>query len=251
MLIVSDIHGAFDDLARVARLGEPLLILGDFLNFIDYRTMDGMLAEVAGKDFVMRLAELRGRGEDRAARDLWSGFASGREEEIKAHYERSITVEYQRMAEALGGSESYVIYGNVDRPDVLRSHLPDGCRFVDGEVVEIQGIRVGFAGGGVPSIGVPGEIGEDESASKLAALGPVDMLCTHVAPAVRQLSRDVIGGRIKESPAVLAYLLEYRPRWHYFGDIHQPQAISWRVGATRSTNVGYFRATRRPVRHVP
>jgi hypothetical protein len=66
---------------------------------------------------------------------------------------------------------------------------------------------------------------------------------------VRPLSRDVIGGRLKESPAVLAYLLDHRPRWHYFGDIHQPQATSWRVGVTRSVNVGYFRATGRAVRH--
>ena len=251
MLLVSDIHGAFDDLARLARLGEPLLILGDFLNFIDYRTMDGLLADVAGKDFVSRLVDLRGRGEDRAARELWSGFTSGREEEIRAHYEQAVRLEYRRMADALRGSESYVTYGNVDRPDELRAALPEGCRFVDGEVVEIRGIRVGFAGGGVRSIGVPGEIDEDEAARKLAALGPVDMLCTHVAPAVRQLSQDVVGGRPKESTAVLSYVLEHRPRWHYFGDIHQPQAISWRVGETRCTNVGYFRATRRPVRHSP
>jgi hypothetical protein len=60
----------------------------------------------------------------------------------------------------------------------------------------------------------------------------------------------VVGGRLKESPAVLDYLLEHRPRWHYFGDIHQPQATTWRVGDTNCVNVGYFRATRRPVRHA-
>ena len=251
MLIVSDIHGAFDDLARVVRLGEPLLILGDFLNFIDYRTMEGMLAEVAGRDFVVRLTGLREQGEHAAARSLWEEFSAGREKEIRARYDSLIQLEYARMAGALRGSESYVIYGNVDRPDELRNHLPEGCRFVDGEVVEIEGIRVGFAGGGVASLGTPGEIAEPEMRAKLAALGPVELLCTHVAPAVRPLSRDVVGGRLKESAAVLGYLLEHQPRWHYCGDIHPPQATSWRVGSTRSVNVGYFRATRRAVRHEP
>ena len=250
MLILSDIHGAFDALTRVARMGEPLLILGDFLNFIDYRTMEGMLAAVAGKDFVVRLTDLRERGESRAARALWSEFTAGREDEIRGRYDTLIRAEYERMTEALRGSVSYVIYGNVDRPDELRSHLPDGCRFVDGEVVEIEGIRVGFAGGGVASLGTPGEISEPEMERKLGDLGPVEVLCTHVAPAVRPLSRDVVGGRLKESPAILDYLLEHRPRWHYFGDIHQPQATSWRVGDTRCVNVGYFRATGRAVRHA-
>ena len=250
MLLVSDIHGAFEDLGRVAALGEPLLILGDFLNFVDYRTMEGMLADVAGRDFVVEITALRERGDHRAARELWARFVSGREEEIRGRYDTLIRADYAKVAEVLAGSESYVIYGNVDRPDDLRACLPDGCRFVDGEVVDIEGVRVGFVGGGVASLGTPGEVAEEEMERRLAGLGPVDMLCTHVAPAVRPLSRDVIGGRLKESPAVLAYLEEHRPRWHYFGDIHQPQAISWRVGRTRCTNVGYFRATRRPVRHV-
>jgi Icc-related predicted phosphoesterase len=251
MLLVSDVHGAFGALARVAAMGEPLLILGDFINFVDYRTMEGMLADVAGRDFVAELTDLRDRGDHEAARALWRGFAAGREDEIRARYDERIAADYQLTRAALEGSESYVIYGNVDRPDMLRNCLPDGARFVDGEVIDLEGLRIGFAGGGIASIGVPGEIEEESLARKLDELGPVDMLCTHVAPAVRPLSRDVVGGRLKQSPAVLGYLLEYCPRWHYFGDIHQPQAVSWRVGSTRCMNVGYFRATERPVRHRP
>jgi Icc-related predicted phosphoesterase len=144
-----------------------------------------------------------------------------------------------------------VTFGNVDRPDRLAANLNDGCRFVDGDVVEIEGWRVGIVGGGVPALGVPGEVVEDEMRRKLTGLGPVDVLCTHVAPAVSPLSDDVIGGRPKHSKAVLDYLLDLRPRWHYFGDIHQPQATRWRVGDTVCRNVGYFRATGRPVRHDP
>ena len=59
MLLVSDIHGAFEALARVARRGQPLLILGDFLNYVDYRTGDGMVADLFGLDFALRVAAAR------------------------------------------------------------------------------------------------------------------------------------------------------------------------------------------------
>ena len=84
---------------------------------------------------------------------------------------------------------------------------------------------------------------------KLDRLGPVDILCTHVPPAVPELACDVIGGREKGSAAVLEYLLREQPPNHYFGDIHQPRATTWRVGETISRNVGYFRATGRGIRH--
>lgn len=249
MLIVSDVHGADDALAEVASRGEPLLVLGDLLNFIDYRTHDGLLARVAGRGFVAEMVELRARGDRAGAGRLWRSFAEGREAELAATWDRLIEECYAGVARALDGAESYVIHGNVDRPDLLRACLPAGARFADGMVVEIEGLRVGFAGGGAPNLGVPGEVGEEEMAAKLAGLGPVDVLCTHVAPAIRQLSTDVIAGRVKESAAVLDYLVEHRPGWHYFGDIHQPMATEWRVGDTMCRNAGYFRATRRPVRH--
>lgn len=249
MLLVSDVHGAFDRLSEVARRGEPLLVLGDLLNFVDYRTHEGMLADVAGKAFVAEMSRLRDAGDRVGSRRLWNEFREGREDEIAARYDDLIESAYGRVRDALDGCEAYVTFGNVDRPVTLERSLPASARFVDGVVVQIEGHRVGFAGGGVRSLGVPGEVSDDEMASKLDALGPVDVLCTHVAPAMRPLSRDVIGGRIKESPAVLDYIQRHQPRWHYFGDIHQPQASRWRVGATTCINVGYFRATGRPVRH--
>ncbi len=249
MLIVSDVHGANDALAVVAAQGEPLLVLGDLLNFIDYRTYEGLVAQVAGREFVAEMVALRSAGDRSGARRLWRSFATGREERLQRTYDELIEESYAESARALAGAEAYVTYGNVDRPDVLRAALPDGVWFVDGEVVEIEGLRVGFAGGGAPNLGVPGEVGEEDMAEKLGRLGPVDVLCTHVAPAVRQLSTDVVAGRVKESAAVLDYLLEYRPGWHYFGDIHQPMATEWRVGDTMCRNAGYFRATKRAIRH--
>lgn len=250
MLIVSDVHGEFDALAEVAARGEPLLVLGDLINFVDYRTMDGLLADVAGVVVVGEIAALRTQGRFDDAAAVWRRFTAGREVEISERYEALIEREYRVAASALEGAEAYVTYGNVDQPDMLRDLLPPSARFMDGEVVEIEGMRVGFAGGGVKALGVPGEVTEEEMAEKLKKLGTVDILCTHVAPAVRPLSHDVVGGQPKQSGVVLEYLCSRRPGYHYFGDIHQPQAVTWRVGDTVCRNAGYFRATRRPLRHA-
>ncbi len=197
------------------------------------------------------MVRLRTAGDYQGAGAVWRSYSAGREDELRARYTELIDAAYEDICGALAGAEAYVTYGNVDRLDLLRRHLPDGARFVDEEVVDVEGTRFGFAGGGTKSpLGVPGEVGDREMAGKLDRLGPVDVLCTHVPPAVPALSQDVIGGRQKGSEPVLDYLLRHQPRRHYFGDIHQPQATTWRVGVTTCVNVGYFRATGRPVVHA-
>lgn len=247
--LVSDVHGAVAALRRVAAEPGPLLVLGDLINFIDYRTNEGIVTDVSGKGIVEEFVSLRAEGKDAESRRLWREHARGREEELRLRYDDAVRAAYTEVCAALGGAEAYVTYGNVDRPDLLRSMLPGSSRFVDAEVVEIEGLRVGFAGGGSERIGTPGEVSEEDMAAKLASLGSVDMLCTHVPPDLGPLATDVIAGRQKGSRAVLEYLLTERPPFHYFGDIHQPQATSWRVGDTVSINAGYFRATGRVIVH--
>jgi Icc-related predicted phosphoesterase len=249
MLLVADVHGAADALRRVAAMGEPLLVLGDLINFIDYRDNSGILADVAGRELVDELVKLRTAGDYAGASGLWRQRMAGRQEETRRAFDNRITAAYAEVCGALQGAEAYVTYGNVDRPDLLAELLPPGARFVDGEVLDIDGHRVGIAGGGMEALGTPGEVSETDMAAKLAQLGPVDVLCTHVPPAVPPLAKDVIGGRQKSFQAVLDYVLEHQPAYHYFGDIHQPQAVTWRIGRTSCRNVGYFRATGRAYRH--
>jgi Icc-related predicted phosphoesterase len=249
MLLIADVHGAAAALRRVVGGGEPLIVLGDLINLIDYRTYEGIVTEIAGVDFVKEWVRRRSLGDARGARALWEELIAGREHELRADIEQRVEAAYVPVCAALEGGTSFVTYGNVDRPDLLATMLPNGARFVDGEVIEIEGWRVGFAGGGMVSINTPGEITEDEMADKLDRLGPVDVLCTHVPPAVEPLSKDVVGGRQKGSEAVVDYLVRARPPFHYFGDIHQPQAVHWRVADTWCRNVGYFRATGKAVRH--
>lgn len=247
--LVSDVHGAVEALRRAASGNSPLLVLGDLINFIDYRDNRGIVSEVAGPEFVARVVHLRSVGDHSAAGELWQAHRKGREEELRERYSTAISRAYEEVCAALDGVEAYVTYGNVDNPRVLRETLPESATFVEAGTIELSGRRVGLVGGGVPTINSPGEIADDVMADRLDSIGPVDILCTHVAPNVRPLATDVIGGRAKGSPAVLRYIEHHQPRYHYFGDIHQPQALTWRIGRTVSHNVGYFRATGRVFVH--
>ena len=252
MLIVSDVHGAFTELARVASLGGPLLVLGDLINFVDYRTGRGIAADVYGPEYAREFIRNRRTGDWPANRRLWRRVQEGRESELAERIRAGVRRQYRAARRALLPAEkAYVIHGNVDWPEEMAVALADDAVLVDGEVVEIEGYTVGFAGGGVPTPArARGEVAHEAMAAKLDALGRVDILCTHVAPSVAPLRRDVVTGMLeRSSPVVLDYLATHRPRYHYFGDIHQPQAQEWRVGRTVCRNVGYFRATARPVRH--
>ncbi|MEN8040336.1 MAG: metallophosphoesterase [Actinomycetota bacterium] len=249
MLLVSDVHGAADALARVAETADTLIVLGDLVNLIDYRTGEGIVSDVVGKDVVMQISELRARRRRREATAVWSSATAGREDDVEAAIGTLMEAQYVSIAKAIEGTTAFVIHGNADRPEMLERLLPPSARYVDAEVHDIDGWRVGFVGGGIPRIGTPGEVSSEEMRRKLDAIGPVDILCTHVAPDIRTLASDVIGHTRKGSPEILDYLLEHRPAFHYFGDIHQPIATTWKVGATTCVNAGYFRATGRGLFH--
>ncbi len=243
--IVSDVHGAADALETAAPPGSSLLVLGDLVNLVDYRTLEGIVPDVVGVDVVRQVVELRTEMRFEDASALWTEQSKGRIEEITETVRMRMQEEYAAVATALDRYSSFVTYGNVDNVKLLMASLPESSTFVDTGVVELDGHRIGFAGGGVPSIGSSGEVSDDDMARKLAELGPVDVLCTHVPPAVPMLATDVVGGRPKGSAPVLDYLRTHQPRYHFFGDVHQPRATMWRVGQTLCRNTGYFRATGR------
>ena len=249
MYIVSDVHGAHEALANLAPEGSTVLVLGDLVNLVDYRTNEGIVTDVVGMDLVRRVVDLRTQHRFDEASALWREENAARYDEISERVGAAMRDEYEAVARSLARYVAFVTFGNVDDPPMLQETLPSSATFVDAEVVEIDGYSVGFAGGGVPSIGSAGEVTAEEMESKLSTLGPVDILCTHVPPAVGVLASDVIGGRAKGSTPVLEYVLRERPAFHYFGDVHQPTALRWRVGETVCVNVSYFRATGRGIEH--
>ncbi|HEY4606844.1 MAG TPA: metallophosphoesterase family protein [Acidimicrobiia bacterium] len=253
MLVLSDVHYALEPLRRIAATGETLLILGDLVNLTDYRTGEGAVAEVLGLEFSRASALARGDGDYGRMRALWLEQVGDRIDEIRAAIGAAIDAQYEKIAEALEGGNGYVIHGNVDRPQSLRTSLPAGFEYVHGEARDIAGVRFGFVGGGAATpLQAEGEVTEEVLEELLGQIGPVDVLCTHVPPALGPLRTDVVTGRAERgSTPILEYLESNRPRLHLFGDVHQPQASRWRVGRTMCVNVGYFRATERPLRLDP
>jgi Icc-related predicted phosphoesterase len=250
MIFISDVHDSSEALSRVVALGEEVAILGDLVNLTDYRTGKGAVAKVLGIDFATRTSEARARGDYPEMRNLWREEAAQTGVDLRARIGDELTDQYARVEAALIGGRGLVIHGNVDRPDALQAALPDGYSYVHGQVVERDGLRFGFVGGGVPTpLGAAGEVSDEAMSELLESLGDVDVLCSHVPPAVAALRTDVVTGREERgSLPILEYLLERQPMFHFFGDVHQPQATTWRIGRTRCLNAGYFRATGRYLR---
>ena len=253
MLVLSDIHFALEPLRRVVGSGETLVILGDLVNLTDYRTGEGAVADVLGMEFARASASARGSGDYQRMRGLWLETVGDRIEEVREAIGEAIGTQYARVSEVLAGGHGFVIHGNVDRPGLLAETLPEGYEYVHGETREIDGIRFGFVGGGAATpLQAEGEVTDEEMAELLAGLGEIEVLCTHVAPAVDPLQTDVITGRAERgSTPLVEFIRASTPRLHLFGDVHQPQASRWRIGATRCRNVGYFRATERAMRLDP
>src|SRR5262249_8510333 len=107
---------------------------------------------------------------------------------------------------------------------------------------------VGLVGGGVGwAYRTPNEIGDEEYAAKVAAVGTVDVLCSHIPPAVPQLLYDTVARRLERgSEALLGHVRRTQPRYVLFGHVHQPLSRRGRIGRTECVNVGHFRASGEP-----
>jgi Icc-related predicted phosphoesterase len=247
--LIADLHGAVDRLEEAGRGCDALLVLGDLINVLDYHTMEGILVDVFGRDPVAEAAGLRARGRFHEARQVMRRSAPD-QDELRARFLQLAEQEYERVFDALPDN-SFVTYGNVDIPDLLRSLVRPGVRFVDGEVLDLDGQRFGVVGGGMRTpLGIPGEVDEEEYDRKLSSLGAVDVICTHQPPRIPWLVYDVLGRRFEPgSTGLLAFIQELRPRRSYFGHVHQPLVDRMTIGWTELVNVGHFRGTGRPWVH--
>ena len=160
------------------------------------------------------------------------------------HYQAAASRQYKKLFAALP-EPAYLTYGNVDVPRMWAANLKPGHYVLDGERAELGGWTFGFVGGGLISrYRTPYELDDDTYAAKLDAVGEVDVLCTHIPPAVPELLYDTAARRLeKGSVALLETIKATRPRYSVFGHVHQPLARRTRIGMTECLNVGHFRAT--------
>ncbi len=250
--IVSDLHGASDSLKKAVPEGATLVLLGDLINFLDYISMTGILTEVFSVKAVEEVVRLRTAGRVQEARDMMRNRSLGREDQVRAEIGKRVHDQYEIVFSALP-DPTYLILGNVDHPDMVAGfaerypsvRLPNGC------VETIEGERFGFVGGALPTpLKVAGEISEEAMKSTISRLGEVDVLCSHIPPAVPELCYDTLAAKSERgSDDLLDYIRDVQPRRAYFGHVHQPLLSSLYIGRTHCINVGYFRSTERAFPH--
>lgn len=251
--VVSDLHGAPDDLRKAVPEGSTLLLLGDLINFLDYISMTGILTEVFSVQAVEEVVRLRTAGQVEEARRVMHERSLGREEEIREQIGVRVRAQYEEVFAALP-DPTYLILGNVDNPGLAHAYAAEhpGVHEPDGTVVVLEGERFGFVGGALPTpLHVAGEITEEEMRAKVEALGEVDVLCSHIPPAVPELCYDTLAKKSEQgSKDLLRYIEDVQPRRAYFGHIHQPLTSALWIGRTLCINVGYFRSTKRAFPHM-
>jgi len=246
--VVSDVHGAADPLRHAAAGADVLLCLGDLLLFVDYADHgQGIFADLFGADAARQFVALRTAKLFDEARAMSAGLWRRLGGDPAGHIRDAASRQYAELFAALP-EPAYLTYGNVDIPHLWHEHLRPGHHVLDGERTELGGWRFGFVGGGLHSpYRTPNEIDDDAYAAKVAAVGTVDVLCSHIPPAVPQLLYDTVARRLERgSEALLGHVKRTQPRYVLFGHVHQPLSRRVRIGRTECINVGHFRASGEP-----
>jgi Icc-related predicted phosphoesterase len=246
--VVSDVHGSVEALARASDGADALVCLGDLVLFLDYHDMSGgIFADLFGAAAAEKLVALRRAkhfDEARAwSRSLWEGVGENPRDVI----ERKVKEQYAALF-AVMPDPTYLTYGNVDVPALWPEFLQDHHRVLDGQTTSIGGLTWGFVGGGLQTpMRTPYEVTDEVYASKVAALGPVDVLACHIPPDVPELLYDVEARRFERGSAVvLEYIRDVQPSLVLFGHVHQPLQGRVRIGRTECVNVGHFRGSGEP-----
>jgi Icc-related predicted phosphoesterase len=246
--VVSDVHGRADALARAGDGADVVICLGDLLQFLDYAdSRRGIFAELFGAGPAGKLITLRTAQRFDEARDFSRQLLAGLGGDPAEHFRAAAARQYAGLFAALP-EPAYLTYGNVDLPGMWAANLKPGHRVLDGERAELGGRILGFVGGGLRSrYRTPNELDDEIYAAKVDAVGQVDVLCTHIPPAVPELLYDTVARRLERgSEALLEAIRKTQPRLALFGHVHQPLTRRVRVGRTECVNVGHFAATGTP-----
>ena len=239
--VVSDVHGRAEALAGAGG-ADGFICLGDLLLFIDYADhAQGIFPDLFGAEAARELVELRTAQRFDEARTMSRRLWASLDGDPRDYIDRAVSRQYAELFAAMP-TPAYLTYGNVDLPGMWADNLKPGHRVLDGERAELDGWTFGFVGGGLRSVyRTPYELDDDVYAAKVEAVGEVDVLCTHIPPAVPELLYDTVARRMERgSEMLLDWIRKTQPRLALFGHVHQPLARRVRVGRTECVNVGHF-----------
>ena len=246
--IASDIHGAYDELAKALNPDDTAILLGDFINIIDYEDLSGILAEFIDKKDIQKTVDLIQSGDIPAARKFMAETTQSIEN-LFAMVSKRVEDCYRDLFSKLK-SRAYIIHGNVDYPVYIPKYAGEKVTYIaERQSFEMGGRKLGFVSGHPKmtySFGMPGEVTNEEFEKRLSELGYVDHLFVHSPPAIEELAFDTAAVRNEGgSQALLDYVNEFRPRTVHFGHVHKPRTSAMTVGDTRMINVGCFRDERK------
>lgn len=249
--IISDIHGEYTALSSELGPEDTGVLLGDYLNLVDFRTLDGILSQVYSREQVIKaLLELKKGGKGPARKPIQDIVGADPEK-----YRQVLELMRESYTEFFASLPCfcYLIYGNTDSPQMMRELAGGNVEIIEAGVVELEGLRFGLVSGspgGPWSVGLPGEVTTEEYQQKVESIGPVDVLCSHFPPAIPDLTWDLLANRDEAgSEALLTYLDENRPTHHYFGHVHNPRESSMCYGPTRLVNAGFFKQHKSAIVH--
>lgn len=242
--IISDVHGEYAALRDVLDEDDTAILLGDYLNLIDFKTLEGILSEVYTREEILSALAVLKKGPRNRAGPRTVQALSGGGDDRRARVGELVREGYEEFFKSIP-CRSYMIYGNTDNPWLMKEYHDGAAEIVESGVVEVEGTRFGLVSG-TPrtpwTIGLPGELEDEEYRKRLDSLGPVDVLCTHYPPAVPDLTWDLQADRDEEGSAdINAYIERHRPDFHYFGHVHHPRSTSGTLGETVLVNAGFFR----------
>ena len=107
MIFISDVHHQLEFLKLLPKKNEPVVILGDLINWIDYRNGDGIAKEVFGLENVQKLINLRKEHRFEERKDLWKSLYSNDPEVIMKNMRDAIENQYEEVFRIL--KKYYVI----------------------------------------------------------------------------------------------------------------------------------------------
>ena len=250
--VVSDVHGNLEALGRAAEGADLLVVLGDLVDKIDYHDpRGGILGAVFGRHRVVEMIRMRTAGafaEMHAYEaELWNTVR-----DPEGTIAEVLTSSYSQVIDLLR-VDTLVTLGNVDMEQLWSALAPYRLRCLDGECIDVGGLRFGFVAGGsvkVPPTGSPWrsfDRSPDRYRSSVERLSNVDVLCSHVPPNLEDLRFDIASGRQEMyGPGLLEAIDRWKPALALFGHVHTPKVSRLQRGGTACVNVGCFRRDGRP-----
>jgi hypothetical protein len=82
MIFISDVHHKVEFLEKLPKNKGPVVILGDLINWIDYRNGEGIARDVFGIENVLKLIEYRKQHLFEKRKLLWSELYANNPDQI-------------------------------------------------------------------------------------------------------------------------------------------------------------------------